>query len=160
MTAAIRIDPSDARTVEQLYPDLRRFAAVTAPWDMEPDDVLHGTLARVLRSQRLHQLDDPAAYLRRAIVNEIASRIRRRKTGRGALRRLRPVEVTTDRYPSDIADLMRLSPTERAVLFLHDIEGRPFDEVAGMVGITAANARKTASRARRRLKAEILEETS
>lgn len=155
-----RIDQSDADTIEELYPALRRFAAVTAPWDMEPDDVLHGALARVLRSQKLHQLDNPGAYIRRAIVNEVADQLRKRKTARSMVLRLRPVAEVSDPYPSDVADLLRLSPNERAVLFLHDIEGRPFEDVAEMVGISAANARTIASRARRRLKAEILEETS
>lgn len=162
MGATQQIDSIDAQIVTELYSPLRRFAAVAAPWDVEPDDVLHGALSRVLRSRSLQELDNPVAYLRRAIVNEVNSELRRRQTARKTMRRLSTTEdqASTPTYPSDVADLMRLSPTERAVLYLHDIEGRRFDEVAQMVGITAANARKTASRARRRLKADILEETT
>ena len=154
------IHHEDSRLIQQLYPELRRFAAVTAPWDMDPEDVLHGALTRVLSKTRLHQLDDPVAYVRRSIINEAKSQIRRNQTARRAARRLRPAEPSTDPYPSDIADLQQLSPTERAVLFLHDIEGRPFDEIAQALEVTAVSARATASRARRRLKTLILEETS
>lgn len=157
-----KIDAIDAQIVTELYAMLRRFAAVTAPWDVEPDDILHGALSRVLQSQSLQALDNPAAYLRRAIANEVNSELRRRRTARRTLRRLRGSrsEANTQEYPSDVADLMRLSPTERAVLFLYEIEGRPFDEVAAMAGITPTNARKIASRARRRLKAEIVLEST
>ncbi|HEX8001439.1 MAG TPA: RNA polymerase sigma factor SigJ [Mycobacteriales bacterium] len=45
--------------------------------------------------------------------------------------------------------LERLSPVERAVFLLHDVFGYPFEEVAGIVGKTAANCRQLAARARR-----------
>ena len=139
---------------------LRRFAAVVAPWDVDPDDVLHGALVGVLQSRRLGSVDNPAAFSRRAIVNYVNSELRNRRTRRSTLRRLQAEigETTTAAYPSDVADLMRLRPVERAILYLHDIGGYPFDEVAAMVGLSAGNVRVTASRARRRLKAELLQE--
>ena len=45
--------------------------------------------------------------------------------------------------------LERLNPVERAVFLLHDVFGYPHDEVSAMVGKTASNTRKIASRARR-----------
>ena len=154
-----RIDQADAEVVRGLYAELRRFAAVVAPWDLDPDDVLHGALVRVLRTRRLRTLDDPGAYLRRAIVNHVRSELRRLRTRRLTLNRLRAStsEPTAVPYPSDIAELMRLRPVQRAVLFLHDVEGFSFEEVADMMGISAGNARVTASRARRRLRSELFE---
>lgn len=38
------------RIIDELYPSLRRFAAVTAPVDMEPDDLLQEALVKVLGS--------------------------------------------------------------------------------------------------------------
>ena len=159
---ANRIASEDAALVADLYDGARRFAAVVAPWDIDPDDVLHGTLVAVLRGGRLHETHDPAAYLRRAIVNEVRSEMRRRKSRRGVIRRLRVAtpESTEGEYPSDLADLMQLRPTERAVIYLHDVEGLPFDKVAAAIGITPGNARVTAARARRRLRTALAREAS
>ena len=160
MNIAEQVDQVDAELVRGLYPELRRFAAVVAPWDVDPDDALHGALVGVLQTRRLGSLDNPGAYLRRAIVNHVSSELRNRRTRRSTLRRLEAEirENTATAYPSDVADLMRLRPVERAILYLHDIEGYPFDEVAAAVGMAAGTARVTASRARRRLRQELLQE--
>lgn len=160
MDATHRIEPHEARIIEDLYEGLRRFAAAVAPWRMDPDDVLHAALLDVIRSRRLSDLDDPAAYLRRAIVNQVKSTHRRAGVRRTVLARLVATEGARrdEDYPSDLADLLRLQPLERAVLYLHDIEGYPFGEVAPMVGVAEGNARVIASRARRRLRALLSEE--
>lgn len=49
--------------------------------------------------------------------------------------------------------LDELSPTERAVLLLHDVFGYEFEEVAAAVGCSPAACRQAASRVRRRLAA-------
>jgi DNA-directed RNA polymerase specialized sigma24 family protein len=56
-----------------------------------------------------------------------------------------------------VAELFRLSATERAVLFLHDVEGYSFEEVGGMLEMSNGAVRMAASRGRRRLRA-LLEE--
>src|SRR6185437_7112938 len=50
--------------------------------------------------------------------------------------------------------LERLSPDQRVAFVLHDGFAVPFDEVAGVLGTTAAAARQLASRARRAVSAE------
>lgn len=45
--------------------------------------------------------------------------------------------------------LDRLTPKERAAYLLHDIFGKPFDEVAGILGLSAPNCRQLAVRARK-----------
>ena len=155
-----RMASKDTALVADLYEDARRFAAVVAPWDMDPDDVLHAALVGVLRRGRLYDTSDPLAYLRRAIVNEVRSEMRRRTSRRRSIDLLR---ASTPRsaegeYPSDLADLMQLRPIARAVIYLHDVEGLPFDKVASAVGITAGNARVTAARARRRLRTALARE--
>ncbi len=156
------IGTADAQLVHEMYPGLRRFAAAVAPWDIEPDDVLHAALVNILRNGRLHTIANPGAYVRRAIVNHVKSEIRRSQTRRATLRQLRVTAATSmeHSYPSDVAELMRLRPVERAVLYLHDIEGMGFDEVGEMIGVSAGSARMTASRARRRLRNALVEETS
>lgn len=155
----MRFEADDAEFIESSYDELRRFAAVAAPWDMDPDDVLHSTMVKVLGKRRLSSLEDPMAYLRRSIVNHINSELRRRGTRRSVLARLAGSDVDADHYPSDLTDLLRLSPVDRAILFLHDVEGFAFAEVADFVGMSAGRVRMRASRARSRLRDLLREET-
>lgn len=48
--------------------------------------------------------------------------------------------------------LERLTPAERLAFVLHDVFGRPFDEIAGVLDRSAAAARQLASRARRKVR--------
>jgi len=153
------IEAGDAEIIESSYDGLRRFAAVAAPWDLDPDDVLHSVLVRVLLRKRLVSLDDPPAYLRRAILNHINSELRSRGAQRSALERIGTSERDDDHYPSDLADLSQLPPVDRTILYLHDVEGLGFEEVAGLVGMNAGRVRMRASRARSRLRDLLIEET-
>lgn len=152
-----RTEPEEWRIVSDLYPSLRRFAAVAAPFDLEPDDLLQEALVAVLRKRRLTELDQPLAYLRRAIVNVAAQHSRRMVRRRAALRRYAaPASAAVSPgYPSDLAELYRLSPGERSALYLHEVEGYRFSEIASMLGCSEAAAKKAGSRARRRLAAEL-----
>ncbi len=155
----MRFETDDVEFIESSYDELRRFAAVVAPWDVDPDDVLHSTLVKVLRKRSLSSLDDPLAYLRRSIVNHVNSELRKRGTRRSVLARLVGSDVDADHYPSDLADLERLQPMDRAILLLHDVEGFDFAEVADFVGMNAGRVRVRASRARSRLRDLLREET-
>ncbi len=54
--------------------------------------------------------------------------------------------------PSDIDILEMLSPIERAILLLIDVDGLGFNEVSRIVGISPVAARIRASRARKHLR--------
>lgn len=145
-----------------LYAPLRRFAAAVRPAEVDVDDLLHDALARALVRTELSSLGDPGAYLRRAIVTTAANHRR----GLGRLRRAR-VRLAgglgggeADHYPSDVAELLRLPPVARAVVYLTAVEGRSYAEVADLVGCSEVAARKTASRARRRLAGQLAAERS
>ncbi|MGI8915556.1 MAG: sigma-70 family RNA polymerase sigma factor [Chloroflexota bacterium] len=60
--------------------------------------------------------------------------------------------------PALLVVLDTLSPVERLAFVLHDIFGVPFDEIAPLVGRTSTAARQLASRARRRVRRQPLEE--
>ena len=161
MTEAVqRTDREEWRIVDELYPSLRRFAAVTAPWDMEPDDLLQDALVNVLKRHSLSELDHPAAYLRRTMINLATSHNRRM----GSRPRKLPLmaaaadSAATSNYPSDLAELLRLPPRERAALYLAEVEGYRFDEIARMLDCSEAAARKGASRARKHLKLQLTTE--
>ena len=158
------MDPAgdaESRIFADLYPSLRRFAAVVGPVETDPDDLLQEAVARVLRHHRLDQLDHPAAYLRTTILNLASNQrrgfaIRRRAMARYAAGEAPPRDI----YPSDVEDLLRIPASERAVLYLTEVEGYRYAEVGEMLGCSEAAARKRAMRGRRRLYAELAEEVA
>ncbi len=160
-------EPGDERETEDewfrsAYPALRRFAAVVAPLDLDPDDLLQEAVARTLSAGPLARLDHPIAYLRRAMTNVVANHNRSRGRERRARLRLRTesAENTIPRFPSDLADLDHLDPTDRVAVFLADVEGIPLAEVAETLGINGPAARARVSRARRRLRAALAADPS
>lgn len=146
----------DERSIfRELYPALRSFAAVVGPAETEPDDLVQEALARTLARGPITELDDPAKYLRRVIVNLASNQRRGFGAWRRAMAKVRPETVTEATYPSDLSDLDRLAPLDRAVLFMVEVEGRNFGEVAELTGISVNAARLRASRARRTLRHEL-----
>lgn len=136
------------------YPSLRRFAAVVGSSDMAPDDLVHDAIAAALSSGGLERTHHLEAYLRRAIVNVAANERRRLGRGRRALLRIQgdASRPARDDYPSDLAFLDELPPRARAVLFLHYVEGRSFEQIAEQLGPRSAAVRQAASRARHQLR--------
>ena len=63
--------------------------------------------------------------------------------------------TTTDSYPSDLEDLMRVQPQVRALLYLVEIEGHPVADAAEVVGMSNGSARVALMRARRKLRTEM-----
>jgi DNA-directed RNA polymerase specialized sigma24 family protein len=81
---------------------------------------------------------------------------RRAGRHRARLVRVGPVPgIDVDVYPSDLAELMRLSPRVRAVLFLHVVEELPYDEVSRVMGCRPEAARKAGSRGLALLRAAL-----
>lgn len=164
MTGAVRrTEPEEWRLIDELYPALHRFAAIVAPWDVEADDLLHDALVDVLAKRSFDEIDHPAAYLRRTIINLAAGHSRRRGALRRALARVWVAgnnEGEQPSYPSDLAELERLPPGERAVLYLAEVEGYRFVEIAQMLDCSEGAARKRASRARKRLRVQLALEGS
>jgi DNA-directed RNA polymerase specialized sigma24 family protein len=149
----------ESRVFAELYPSLRRFAAVVGPVDADPDDLLQEAVVRTLRHHHLHELEHPAAYLRRAIVHLASNERRRLAIRRQALTRFASgVPLSIDDYPSDLQDLSNIPPQERAVLYLSEVEGYRYGEIASALGCSEAAARKRAMRGRRRLAAALHEE--
>ena len=148
-----RTELSEWRIVEELYPSLRRFAAVVAPTDLEPDDLLQEALVSVLRKRSLSDLDHPAAYLRKTILNVAHGHNRGRERWRRAMTTYAASSAgsISPGYPSDLDELLRLPPRERATLYLHEVEGYRFSEIGSLIGCSESAARKASSRGRKRL---------
>jgi len=149
---------ADEHVFAQLYPGLRRFANVVRPAEVDADDLVQDALVRTLAATRLADLDDPGAYLRTAMVRVAANHRRSLGRRRSALARLRAKDAGAEDYPSDLADLMRLSAADRTLLYLVTVEGRSYADASIVLGCREATARARASRALRRLRIELDDE--
>lgn len=145
----------DDALFEALYPGLRRFAAATGPMEVDPDDLVQEAVARTLRHHTLCELDDAGAYLRRTIVNLASNHRRGLARWRAAVPRLARDDGAAAEYASDLADLMRLPPETRALLYLVEVDGHSYAEAAAALGVSEEAARARASRARRRLRLDL-----
>jgi RNA polymerase sigma factor (sigma-70 family) len=150
----------DEAEFASLYPALRRFAAVVGSYQDDPDDLVQEALARVLAVGGLGVARDPGAYLRTAIVRIASNDRRRAARGQRTIGRLAGSQNEADQYPSDLADLLGLSPVDRAVIYLAVIDGMPHKEIAAQLSLSESAVRKRSSRALRRLRADLLEETN
>ncbi|MGH9015725.1 MAG: RNA polymerase sigma factor [Acidimicrobiia bacterium] len=149
----------DEELFAELYPSLRRLAAVVRPLEEDPDDLVQEALARALAIRPLSAFDDPCAYLRTAIVRLASNHRRRLGRHRRALSRAGlPADASQANYPSDLDDLRRLGVRDRAVLYLSLVEGYSYREIAGVLGCGEQAARARASRALRRLRSDLREE--
>lgn len=151
----------ESRLFAELYTSLRRFAAVVGPIEVDPDDLLQEAVARVLRRHRLTDLDQPGAYLKKTMVNLASNHRRSMARERRALFRFgASAHSGKDAYPSDVNELLGLSPGERAVLYLSEVEGYRYAEIGRMLGCSEAAARKRAMRGRRRLYSQLAGEVT
>lgn len=156
----VEIDTADRRFVGDRYDDLRRFAAVTASRDVDPDDLLQEVLVRVLSQGPLSEREQPMAYLRRAIVNLAIDHARHREVRRAAMGKWVGRKASVDTYPSDLGILEELTPRARAIVYLAEIEGYRYGEIAEMLDCNEAAARVGAMRARRQLRRVLREEAA
>ena len=149
----------DTGWFDAAYPSLSRFAGAVRPVGVDPDDLVQEALARTLATRSFDSLDDPIADLRTAIVRIASNIARGRRRDRDRVARLgRRADELVELYPSDLADLMRVSPRARAVLFLVYIEDRPYRDAASILGCSENAARAVASRAIRQLRRELQSE--
>jgi RNA polymerase sigma-70 factor, ECF subfamily len=161
-----RISPVAHQTIADLdaafadaRPRLVRIAA-SLVGESAAEDVVHDTY--VLARRHRADLRDPArteAWLARICVHR-AFRVKRRAGRLHALleRIPRPVASRNETTPLELRELLeRLPPRERSVIVLHHGHGYTLLEVSELIGISHANARKIAERARRRLLGTWLE---
>ena len=145
----------DAAIFRAVYPSVHRLAAVVAPAEVHPDDLVQEALVRTLGIGPLSELEDATAYLCRAVVNLAKNERRRSYRQWQALARHGSDHIEDAVYPSDLTDLMHLDAKERAVLFLHHVEGHSFQAIADVIGASEPATRRLASRARRKLRVAL-----
>lgn len=150
---------TDDRIFADLYPELRRFAAVVGSSDIDPDDLVQEALALALCRGPLTMLDHPGAYLRRTILNLERSHRRRWARWRERQHRLPIGDDVVAEYPSDLVILQHVRAEDRALLYLSLVEGLSYRAIGEQLGLPDSESalRGRAGRALRRLR-DILDE--
>jgi RNA polymerase sigma-70 factor (ECF subfamily) len=143
--------------LEATYDAVRRFAAVVGPPDVEPDDLVQEAFVRALH-RGLGGIDDLTAYLRRTVLNLSSTSRRSWVRRQAALARLGPAAASEEMHVPMVSDLFRLPPELRAALWLAEVEGWSYAEVGRILDCSEDAARTRASRARRRLRLELIQE--
>jgi RNA polymerase sigma-70 factor (ECF subfamily) len=132
----------------------------------DAEDVVQEAFARLVRTD-IAAIDDPEGWLvvvtSRLCLDKLRTRQRRPTDAldvagdpfdRHALDPASQVTLVDNVTLAMHALLERLSPAERTSFVLHDVFQYPFEEVATIVGRSAASCRQLASRARKTLRAE------
>jgi RNA polymerase sigma-70 factor (ECF subfamily) len=153
---ALRSDSvSDDEIFAGLYPSLRRFAATIRPPEVDPDDLVQEALVRVLANRSLAEIDHPGAFLRTTMLRLVANERRSLGRRRRAFTRAVADDAEAPTYPSDLDELRRLDPEDRAVLYLVVVERASYAEVAEILSCNEATARSRKLRALRKLRSTM-----
>lgn len=122
------------------------------------DEVTAEVFARVLPKWRAGAVDEPLAYLRRSVVNEVRSRHRRRahEVSAATRWRARSTELVLDEHrvldAPVIEALRNLPPRQRAVVVLRFHDDLSELEVARILGMAPGSVKSHASRGLARLR--------
>jgi RNA polymerase sigma-70 factor (sigma-E family) len=139
-----------------------RFAVLLVGDRHVADELTAEVFARVLPRWRAGGVREPLAYLRRAVLNEVRSRHRRRGSEIRALDRLRSsTEPTVELDDRDLdvallSALRQLPVRQRAVVVLRFHDDLSEAEVARTLGMAVGTVKSQASRGTARLR-ELLE---
>ncbi len=136
---------------EHRLPLLRLALLLTGCRD-HAEDVVQSVFATAY--PRWGSLEQPLAYLKRAVVNSSAEVHRRRFRDRFATTTVEPVTANPE-IDETWAVLRRLSSRQRSVVVLHFYEDLPLVEIAQILGRPAATIRSDLHRALRTLKKEL-----
>ncbi len=172
---AARARRGEAQALEALY---RAFAAPVYTLarrmcgsPQAAEDVLQETFLEVVRSVRRFRGDGSlAGWVRRVAVSKALMHLRRDRTrgGEEPLDEALPPAGAEDGGSHPTVDgeragarvdletaLALLSPTGRAVVWLHDVEGYTHDEIGELLGKTASFSKSQLSRAYARMRSEL-----
>jgi RNA polymerase sigma-70 factor (ECF subfamily) len=155
-----------ARRFENERPRLTAIATRLLGSTADAEDAVQETWLRLERTDTA-QIDNLDAWLT-TVVSRVALDMlkapRRIREESWQVQPWRDEPAAVDADPADVAAhnddigvallvvLDLLSPAERLAFVLHDVFGRPFDEIAGVLERTPDAARQLASRARRRVR--------
>lgn len=130
--------------------------AATGNWQ-SAEDLTQETFLRALRHwHKIAQYDDPGAWLRRVLINRVASRWRGLGREQLAFGRWvsRSPEEASDQSMHDAAfwsAVRRLSPQQRRVVLLHYVDDLDVEQIARVLECSAGTVKTHLHRARTQL---------
>lgn len=153
--------------VRARLPDLLRFAYLVTGTREGAEDAVQSALTTTYPAwERIARAGDPAAYMRRAIVNAHVSGWRRFGKRQTPVAEVR-TEATNPDHAERIAEhdavwrlCARLSPAQRAAVVLRFYEDLDYPQIAAILGCPEATARSHIHRALTRLRTDLTSKES
>jgi RNA polymerase sigma-70 factor (sigma-E family) len=129
------------------------------------EDAVADAFVKVYRQMQRGAVEQPRAYLRRAVVNEINSRFRRLAIERreaakrsGDARGLRGADEQIADHDEMFAALRHLPPRQRTVVVLRFYEDLAESDIADVMGISVGTVKSTLHRGLAHLRKQLGEE--
>lgn len=159
LVAFVPTDRSYADLFAEHQATIYRLAVMLCGDPYIAEEITAEVFARVLPKWRRGDVTDPVFYLRRAVINEVRSRHRRRVNEQRALARHASRQAHDVREPTPvtlseplIAALQRLSVRHRAVVVLRFHDDLSEAEVARILGSPVGTIKAQTNRALRALR--------
>jgi RNA polymerase sigma-70 factor (ECF subfamily) len=134
----------------------------------EAEDVVQEALVRLWQHGERVETDAAPFWLRRTIHNLCIDRLRRRRAspevgvpldeGLGADPGCGPARLAESAELGRLieSELGQLSPRDRAVLLMREVEGLPYNEIAGILDVPLGTLKARLHRAREQLRARLV----
>jgi RNA polymerase sigma-70 factor (sigma-E family) len=149
----VSIDVEFAVFFEATRRPMLRLAYLLTGSKAQAEEAVQDCFVRVF--ERWARIDDPAAYMRRAVVNRCASWHRHR----AVVRRTQSAVATDESYkdqPNELRDVLdSLPPRRRAVVVLRYYEGLDTAGIARTLGISEGTVKSTLHRALEQMKGTL-----
>ncbi len=130
-----------------------RLALLLTGSVVQAEEIVQEAYVKVF--ERWGKVDDPPAYLRRAIVNRCTSWHRHRAVVIRTQHRVATAESYLDR-PDELTDaIARLPRRRRAVIVLRYYERSELHEISALLGISVGTVKSTLHRALAQLKGDL-----
>jgi len=160
---ATKATPADFSALYRVHLEpLLRFATLVGGDAHRAEDAVAEAFAKAYPHWCAGRVSDPGSYLRRAVVNELTSRGRRRLLEVREERRRTSVGRAAGRLDDHVTDrevvvraLRRLPVQQRAVVVLRFYEDMPEREIAEVLGLAIGTVKSHTSRGLDRLRAEL-----
>ena len=150
---ALSIDVEFAMFFAETHRPMLRMAYLITGSKAQAEEAVQECFVRVF--ERWRRIDDPAAYMRRAVINRCASWHRHR----AVVRRTQSAVATEESYkdhPDEFRDVLdSLPPRRRAVVILRFYEGLDTAEIARSLGISKGTVKSTLHRALEQMKGTL-----
>jgi RNA polymerase sigma-70 factor (sigma-E family) len=139
---------------EKRWPLLVRLATLLVDRVEVAEELVQDAFAATYRDWT--RLDEPAAYVRTAVVNRARSELRRRDARRRRPAETLPSEPIQDPPGDPLRDaITRLPERQRTVVVLRFYEDLPLGEIAALMGIRTGTVKSQLHRALATLRKEI-----